>query len=115
MCIVGIILVDFIKISINSIIKHSTGVNLVKITKLGREIIKISIISMVQTHKLLNLQGINQNFDLFPQKWVLRQVFTPIWGTIGEILPICTEFTYFYNHSHYIIQRLYAILVVQNT
>ena len=46
------------------------------------------------------LPGINQNFDLFPQKWVLRQVFTPIWGTIGEILPISTKFTYFYNHFH---------------
>ena len=33
--------------------KYHTGVNLVKITKLGREIIEISIISMVQTHKLL--------------------------------------------------------------
>ena len=74
MCIVGIILVDFIEISIKSIIKHSIGVNLVKITKFGREIIEISIISMVQTHKLPILQGINQNFDLFPQKWVLRQV-----------------------------------------
>ena len=115
MCIVGIILVDFIKILIKSIIKHHTGVNLVKITKLGREIIEISIISTVQTHKLLILQGINQNFDLFPQKSVFRQVLTPIWGTIGEISPISTKFTYFYNHSHYIIQWLYAILVGQNT
>ena len=115
MCIVGSILVDFIEISIKSIIQHSTSVNLVKITKLGREIIEILIISMVQTHKLLILQGINQNFDLFPQKWVLRQVFAPIWGTIGKILPISTKFTYFYNHSHYIIQQLYAILMVQNT
>ena len=98
MCIVGIILVDYVEISIKSIIKQPTGVNLVKITKIGREIIKISIISMVQTHKLLILQGINQNFDLFLQKWVLRQVFTPIWGTIGEISPISTKFTYFYNH-----------------
>ena len=68
MCIVGINLVDFIEISIKSFIKHLIGVNLVKITKLGREIIEILIISMVQTHKLLILQGINQNFDLFPQK-----------------------------------------------
>ena len=98
MCIVGIILVDFVKISIKSSIKHPTSVNLVKITKLGREIIEILIISMVQTHKLLILQGINRNFDLFPQKWVLRQFFTPIWGTIGKILPISTKFTYFYNH-----------------
>ena len=74
MCIVGIILVDFIKILIKSIIKHSISVNLVKTTKLGKEIIEILIISMVQTHKLLILQGINQNFNLFPQKWVLRQV-----------------------------------------
>ena len=98
MCIVGIILVDFIEISIKSIIKHPTGLNLVKITKLGREIIEISIISTVQTHKLVILQGINRNVDLFPQKWVLRQDFTPIWGTIGKILPISTKFTYFYNH-----------------
>ena len=53
---------------------------------------------MVQTHKLLILPGINQNSDLFPQKWVLRQVFTPIWGTIGEISPISTMFMYFHNH-----------------
>ena len=59
MCIVGINLVDFIEILIKSIIKHLIGVNLVKITKLGREIIEILIISMVQTHKLLILQGIN--------------------------------------------------------
>ena len=44
------------------------------------------------------LPGINQNFDLFPQKWILRQVFTPIWGTIGEIPPISTKFMYFFNH-----------------
>ena len=75
---------------------YHTGV---KISKLGREIIKISIISPVQTHKLPFLQGINRNFDLFPQKCVLRQVFTPIWGAIGEISPISTKFTYFYNHS----------------
>ena len=54
---------------------HLISVNLVKITKLGREIIEISIISPVQTHKLPFLQGINRNFDLFPQKWVLKQVF----------------------------------------
>ena len=57
---------------------------------------KISIISTFQTHKLLILPGINRNFNLFPQKWVLKQVFTPIWGTIGEILPISTKFTYFF-------------------
>ena len=98
MCIVGINLVDFVEISIKSIIKYLTGVNLIKITKLGREIIEILIISTVQTHKLLILPGINRNFDLFPQKWVLRQVFTPVRGTIGKILPISTKVTYFYNH-----------------
>ena len=46
------------------------------------------------------LPGINRKFDLFPQKCVLRQVFTPIWGTIGKISPISTKFTYFYNHLH---------------
>ena len=70
---------------------------------------------MVQTHKLLILQGINRNFDLFPQKWVLRQVFTLIWGAIGEILPISTKYYVFLTPSHYIIWRVYAILVVQNT
>ena len=92
---VGINLVDFIEILIKSFIKHTIGVNLVKITKLGREIIKISIISPVQTHKLPFLHGIHRNFDIFPQRCILKQVFTPIWGTIGEILPISTKFTYF--------------------
>ena len=92
---------------------HLIGVNLVKITKLGREIIEISIISPVQTHKLSFLQGIYRNFNIFPQKCVVKQVFTPIWGTIGEILPISTKFTYFFNSSHYIIQRVYAILMVK--
>ena len=67
----------------------------IKITKLGREIIKISIISPVQTHKLLILQGIYRNFDIFPQKCILKQVVTPIWGTTGIISPIFTKFTYF--------------------
>ena len=71
---------------------YHTGI---KITKLGREIIEISIISPVQTHKLLILQGIYQNFDIFPQKCILKQVVTPIWGTIGEISPIFTKFMYF--------------------
>ena len=71
---------------------YHTGV---KITKLGREIIKILIIPPVQSHKLSFLQGIHQNFNIFPQKCVLKQVFTPIWGTIGEISPISTKFTYF--------------------
>ena len=44
----------------------------IKITKLGREIIEISIISPVQTHKLLILQGIYRNFDIFPQKCMLK-------------------------------------------
>ena len=50
---------------------YHTGV---KITKLGREVIKISIISPVQNHKLLIPQGIYRNFDIFPQKCVLKQV-----------------------------------------
>ena len=58
MCIVGIINTsggfyrNFDKINRN----YHTGV---KITKLGREIIEISIISPVQNHKLSFLQGIN--------------------------------------------------------
>ena len=85
----------------------------VKITKLGGEIIEILIISPVQSHKLLILQGIYQNFDIFPQKCVLKQVFTTIWGAVGEISPISTKFTYFTKAFHYIIQRVYAILMVQ--
>ena len=81
----------------------------IKITKLGREIIEISIISPVQTHKLLILQGIYRNFDIFPQKCILKQVVTPIWGTIGVISPIFTKFTYFLSSSKYIIQQVYAI------
>ena len=68
MCIVGIILVDFVEISIKSIIKHPTGVNLVKITKLGREIIEISIISAVQTHKLLYSIRNKLKFRFIPSK-----------------------------------------------
>ena len=67
MCIVGIILVDFVEISIKSIKKYHTGVNLVKITKLGREIIEILIISMVQTHKLLYSSN-KSKFRFIPSK-----------------------------------------------
>ena len=49
----------------------------IKIPKLGGEIIDISIISPVQTHKLLIQQGIYQIFDIFPQKCILKQVVTP--------------------------------------
>ena len=48
---------------------YHTGV---KITKLGREIIDILIISPVQTHKLSFLQGIYRNFNLFPKKYILK-------------------------------------------
>ena len=81
----------------------------IKITKLGREIIEISIISPVHTHKLLIPQGIYRNFDIFPQKCILKQIVTPIWGTIGVFSPIFTKFTYFLSSSKYIIQRVYAI------
>ena len=81
----------------------------IKITKLGREIIDILIISPVQTHKLLILQGIYRNFDIFPQKCILKQVVTPIWGTIGIISPIFSKFTYVLSSSKYIIQWVYAI------
>ena len=99
MCIVGIIYIsggfyqNLDKISKN----YHTGV---KITKLGREIIKILIISPVQMHKLSFLQGIHQNFDIFSQKCILKQVFTSIWDTIGEISPISTKFTYFFISLH---------------
>ena len=85
----------------------------IKITKLGREIIEISIISPIQTHKLLIPQGIYRNFDIFPQKCILKQVVTPIWGTIGVISPIFTKFTYFLSSFKYIIQRVYAIIRVK--
>ena len=47
--IINILLVDFIEISIKSIKNYHTGV---KISKPGREIIEISIISPVQTHEI---------------------------------------------------------------
>ena len=103
---------DFIEISIKSI---KTTILVLKITKLGREIIEISIISPFQIHKSLILQGIYRNFYILPQKCVLKQVFTPSWGTVGEISPISTKFTYFKKPYHYIIQWVYAILVVKNT
>ena len=89
---------------------YHTGV---KITKLGREIIEISIISPVQSHKLLILQGIYRNYDIFPQKCILKQVLLQIWGAVGKISPISTKFTYFKRPYHYIIQQVYAILVVK--
>ena len=77
---------------------YHTGV---KITKVGREIIKISIISPVQSHNLLILQGIYQNFDIFPRKCILKQVFTSIWGTIGEISPIIYQvYVFFFISLH---------------
>ena len=97
---------DFIEVSIKSI-KITLPVS--KITKFGREIVAISIISPVQTHKLLIPQEIYRNFDIFPQKCILKQVVTPIWGTIGAISPIFTKFTYFLSSPKYIIQRVYAI------
>ena len=51
---------------------YHTGV---KTTKLGREIIEILIISPVQSHNLLILQGIYRNFNIFPQKCVLKASF----------------------------------------
>ena len=73
------------------------GVNLVKITKLGREIIEISTISPVQAHKLLILQGIYRNFDIFPQKCMLK---ASRYSNLGhhcqkKIVPISTKLRYF--------------------
>ena len=104
------VLVGIINIS-GGFYRNFDKVNLtgIKITKFGREIIEILIISPVQPHKLLIPQGIYRNFDIFPQKCILKQVFTPIWGTIGVISPIFTKFTYFLSSSKYIIQRVYAI------
>ena len=97
---------DFIEISIKINQNYLTGI---KITKLSGEKIEISIISPLQTHKLLIPQGIYRNFNIFPQKCILKQVVTPIWGSIGVILPIFTKFAYFLSSSKYIIQRMYAI------
>ena len=74
MCIVGIILVDFIEISIKSIKSILTVHNLDKISKLGREIIKISIISPVQTHILLYSARNKSKFRFVPSKWYFKQV-----------------------------------------
>ena len=81
----------------------------IKITKFGREIIKISIISPVQTHKLLILQGIYRNFDIFPQKCILKQVVTPIWGYHWRNFANIHQVYVFLSSSKYIIQWVYAI------
>ena len=60
----------------------------IKITKLGREIIEILIISPVQTHKLLILQGINRNFNLFPQKCIKASCYSNLgyhWQNFANI------------------------------
>ena len=43
------------------------------------------------------------------KKCILKQIVTPIWGTIGIFSPIFTKFTHFLSSSKYIIQRVYAI------
>ena len=50
-------------------------------------------------------------FQYIPSKVCIKTSFTPIWGAIGEILPISTKFTYF--TIIVIVQRVYAILVVK--
>ena len=89
---------------------YHTGV---KITKLAREIIKISIISPVQIHKLLILQGINRNFDLFPQKCILRQILNSNLGYHWRNFINIQQVYVFLKSSNYIIQRVCAILVVK--
>ena len=68
MCIVGIILVDFVRNFDKINQKYHTSVKLVKIPKLGREIIEISIISTVQTHKLLYSAMNKLKFRFIPSK-----------------------------------------------
>ena len=70
--IVNIFLVDFIEISIKSIKSIHTGV---KITKLGREIIKISIISPVQTHKIAISTWNALKFRYIPSKVCTKASF----------------------------------------
>ena len=70
--IVNIFLVDFIEISIKSIKNYHTGV---KISKLGREIIEISIISPVQTHKLPYSARNTLKFRYIPSKVCIKASF----------------------------------------
>ena len=85
----------------------------IKITKLGREIIDISIISPVHTHKLLIPQGIYRNFDIFPQKvYIKANGYSNLgyhWCNFATIHQVYV----FLSSSKYIIQRVYAILRVK--
>ena len=81
----------------------------IKITKLGREIIEISIISPVQTHKLLILQGINRYFDLFPQKCIFKASCYSKLGYHWQNFANIHQVYVFLSSSIYIIQRVYAI------
>ena len=87
---------DFIEISIKSFIKPPYRCKSGQITKLGREIIEISTIFPVQAHKLLIRQGIYRNFDIFPQKCMLK---TSRYSNLGhhcqKIVPISTKLKYF--------------------
>ena len=75
MCIVGIILVDFVKISIKSIKNILPVYNLVKISKRGREIVEILIISLVQTHKLPHSARNKSKFRFIPSKVCIKASF----------------------------------------
>ena len=81
----------------------------IKITKFGREIVEISIISPVQTHKLLIPQGIYRNFDIFPSKvYIKASRYSNLgyhWHNFANIHQVYV----FLSSSKYIIQRVYAI------
>ena len=81
----------------------------IKITKLGKEIIEISIISPVQTHKLLILQGIYRNFDIFPQKVYIKASCYSNLGHHWQNLTNIHQVYVFLSSSKYIIQRVYAL------
>ena len=81
----------------------------IKITKLGREIIEISIISPVQTHKLLIPQGIYRNFDISSQKVYIKASCYSNLGYHWRNFANIQQFAYFLSSSKYIIQRVYAI------
>ena len=82
----------------------------IKITKLGREIIVGLIISPAQNHKLLIPQGIYRNFDIFPQKCILKaSCYSKLgyhWRNFANIHQV---YVFFLSSSKYIIQRVYAI------
>ena len=66
----------------------------------------------MQTHKLSFLQGIYRNFDIFPQKCIKASFYSNLgyhWRNFTNIYQVYV----FLKSSQYIIQWVYAILVVK--